>query len=122
MARGDIPPHGANSSCCPAADWSSTPWLSEGGLEEAFPDVVSLAETCPLRACSHTTEKGCVVQRALAENRLAPERFASFQKLRRELDYLASERREHTYLARRREAALRRRRADRAHADGWTPD
>lgn len=92
-------------------------WLAEGGLEDAFPDIAEVASTCALRACSHTVEKGCAVQRALAEGTLTPERFASFQKLRKELEHVARDHRDHTYVARRREAILRRRRAFRREDD-----
>ncbi len=84
-------------------------WVAEGGLDEAFPDVAALAVQCHFRACSHTGEKRCAVQAALADGSLPAQRFASFQKLRQELDNLAKERREHTYQMRRRHAgALRR--------------
>lgn len=85
-------------------------WLVEDGLDQAFPDIAELSHQCHFRACRHSGEKRCAVQAALADGRLAPERFASFQKLRHELDYLATERREHTYLLRRRQAGNLRRR------------
>jgi ribosome biogenesis GTPase len=84
-------------------------WMAEGGLDEAFPDIAQLALGCHFRACSHAGEKRCAVQAALADGRLAPERFASFQKLQRELDFLAVERREHTYRLNRRHAGAARR-------------
>ncbi len=93
-------------------------WLVVGGLDEAFPDIADLALGCHFRACSHTRETRCAVQTALAEGRLSPDRFASFQKLRQELDYLAEERREHTYLMRRRHAGQLRRLAQ----EGPLPD
>lgn len=88
-------------------------WLADGGLDEAFPDIAALALACHFRACSHTSEKRCAVQAALAEGRLAAPRFESFRKLQRELEFLAAERREHTYRHNRRHAgALRRLIAD----------
>ncbi|MGE3309694.1 MAG: ribosome small subunit-dependent GTPase A [Limisphaerales bacterium] len=84
-------------------------WTADGGLDEAFPDVASLALRCHFPSCSHGTEKRCAIQAALADGTLSPQRFASFQKLRRELDGLAKDRREQGYLLRRRHAgALRR--------------
>jgi ribosome biogenesis GTPase len=97
-------------------------WLAEGGLDEAFPEVAALATHCRFRACSHTTERNCAVQAAVLEGTLSSERLASFQKLRHELDYLARERRDHTYLARRREATLRRRRSDDTGSNSWLAD
>lgn len=84
-------------------------WLAEGGLDDAFPDVAALALRCHFRACSHTQEKRCAVQAALTDGSLPAQRFASFQKLRQELDTLARERREHTYQLRRRHAGAIRR-------------
>lgn len=97
-------------------------WMADGGLDEAFPEIAELALTCHFRACSHTTEKRCAVQTALADGRLTAERFASFQKLQKELDYLAEERREHTYVLRRRHAGVLRRRMAEADFDPRTPE
>ena len=84
-------------------------WFADGGLDNAFPDVAALAVQCHFRACTHAGEKRCAVQAALADGSLPAQRFASFQKLRQELDSLSKERREHTYQMRRRHAgALRR--------------
>jgi ribosome biogenesis GTPase len=87
-------------------------WMADGGLDDAFPDIAELALRCHFRACSHTVEKRCAVQEALASGGLDPGRFASHQKLRRELEYLAEEHREHTYTIRRRQSGLRRRLED----------
>jgi ribosome biogenesis GTPase len=80
--------------------------LEGGGLDETFPDVTDIAVRCHFRDCSHTVEKRCAVQQAVAEGRLTAERVRSFLKLRVELEYLAEERRKHTYLAGRRQARL----------------
>jgi ribosome biogenesis GTPase / thiamine phosphate phosphatase len=80
-----------------------------GGLHDAFPEVQELALGCHFRDCSHTVEKRCAVQEALANDRLSPERYASFLKLKKELDYLAEERQRHTYLARKRQSKIARR-------------
>ena len=87
-------------------------WLADGGLDEAFPEIADLALTCHFRACSHTREPRCAVQAALTAGTLSQDRFASFLKLRHELEYLAQERREHTYLLRRRSTGHLRRRTD----------
>ena len=83
-------------------------WVAGEGLADAFPDVAELAAGCRFRDCTHVSEGSCAVQAALAEGRLEADRLASFQKLRLELEYMAEERRRHTYLSRRREAAIRR--------------
>ncbi len=71
-----------------------TPGMRELGLwagpgDGAFPDVAALASACRYRDCSHGSEPGCAVREAAADGRLDPGRLASFEKLRREEDFLA---------------------------------
>jgi ribosome biogenesis GTPase / thiamine phosphate phosphatase len=63
-------------------------WVAEEGLEEAFEDVVELEAQCRFSDCVHETEPGCAIREALADGRLAPERWESFLKLERELEQL----------------------------------
>jgi ribosome biogenesis GTPase / thiamine phosphate phosphatase len=63
-------------------------WES-GGLDEAFADVESLAAECRFNDCSHNTEPGCAVKAALADGSLSSDRYASWQKLQRELHAIA---------------------------------
>lgn len=93
-------------------------WLADAGLDDAFPDIAELALQCHFRACSHTREPRCAVRQALENGSLSADRFASFTKLRHELDYLAEERREHTYIMRRRESGLLRRIRYQSRDDG----
>ena len=73
-----------------------TPGLRSLGLaadmsvDAGFPDVQRLATTCRFADCSHDGEPGCAVADALADGSLHPDRFASYQKLEREV---AAERR-----------------------------
>jgi ribosome biogenesis GTPase / thiamine phosphate phosphatase len=60
-------------------------WLAEGGLAEAFEDIVELAAECRFADCSHESEPGCAVRAALADGRLARERWESYRALEREL-------------------------------------
>jgi len=66
-------------------------WDAEAGLAAAFAgttaEVERLAEACRFRDCAHEREPGCAVQAALAEGTLDAARWASFQKLRRELAF-----------------------------------
>ena len=67
-------------------------WAGDGasdGLDEAFADVEQLAAQCRFNDCAHRTEPGCAVRAALSDGTLAPERFASWQKLQRELASIA---------------------------------
>lgn len=62
-------------------------WSGAEGLPETFADVETLAQHCRFRDCQHQQEPGCAIQAALSDGQLDPERFSSYQKLQRELDY-----------------------------------
>jgi ribosome biogenesis GTPase len=62
-------------------------WGGDEGIRDAFQDIAELAEGCPFRDCQHGPEPGCVVQQALRDGSLDAGRFASYQKLRKEIDY-----------------------------------
>ena len=64
-------------------------WDADDGLSQTFDDIESFAADCRFRDCQHESEPGCAVREALADGRLAADRFESFLKLRRELGYLA---------------------------------
>jgi ribosome biogenesis GTPase len=89
-------------------------WDADAGVDETFDDVAHLATRCRFRDCSHDTEPGCAVRAALEDGALDPERYGSYDKLRREAHAFAvrkdaraaaDERRRHKTLAR----ALRQR-------------
>jgi ribosome biogenesis GTPase len=63
-------------------------WVAREGLEEAFADVVDLAAHCRFADCRHETEPGCAIRAALADGTLAPDRWASYRELERELEAL----------------------------------
>jgi ribosome biogenesis GTPase len=96
--------------------------MAGGGLEEVFPDILEIAVRCHFRDCSHTVERRCAVQEAVAAGRISQERLASFLKLKRELDYMAEERKQHTYLAQRREARIAQRAFSHRQRDGFGDD
>ena len=62
----------------------------EAGVEQAFPDIESLAAGCRFADCRHETEPGCAVTLAVQHGELAQRRVDSHRKLQRELAYLAS--------------------------------
>jgi len=64
-------------------------WDSDDGLERTFQDIEALARECRFRNCRHGTEPGCAVRQALEEGELESCRFQSYQKLEKELAYLA---------------------------------
>jgi ribosome biogenesis GTPase / thiamine phosphate phosphatase len=58
------------------------------GTAAAFDDVAALAAECRFDDCEHRTEPGCAVLEALEDGRLPAERFASWEKLQRELAWV----------------------------------
>lgn len=60
-------------------------WDDGKGLDQAFGDIATLAESCRFSDCRHGTEPGCAVLAAIAAGELAEERLASHQKLEKEL-------------------------------------
>jgi ribosome biogenesis GTPase / thiamine phosphate phosphatase len=63
-------------------------WESSDGLSETFGDVEDIAAKCRFSDCGHETEPGCAVRAALEDGTLAHERWASYNKLQRELAHL----------------------------------
>lgn len=71
---------------------------ADAGVAQTFEDIEQLATSCKFSDCSHQSEPGCAITRALNNRSLDPERYRSYQKLLREAAYEA--RREDTNLAR----------------------
>mgnify|MGYP000980433067 CR=1 FL=1 len=63
-------------------------WEAGEGLEEAFEDVTGLFGECRFSDCAHDQEPGCAVKEALADGRLAAERWDSYVRLEAELAFL----------------------------------
>ena len=61
-------------------------WESEVGIQAAFPDVASLAESCRFRDCKHENEPGCAVLQAVEAGQLAQERLDSYHHLMQETE------------------------------------
>ena len=64
-------------------------WEGDEGLSQAFEDVESMAQGCRFRDCTHQAEPGCAVRAALEDGSLETSRFASYDKLQREVRYQA---------------------------------
>jgi ribosome biogenesis GTPase len=60
-------------------------WDARGGVEQAFPDIETLAGQCRFRDCRHTTDVGCAVTAAIAAGELDPIRLDRYHKLGSEL-------------------------------------
>jgi ribosome biogenesis GTPase / thiamine phosphate phosphatase len=70
-----------------------TPGMRELGLEsadlaQAFSDIEELAVNCKFNDCSHTSEPGCAVLRAMKDGVLDAERLANYRKLLKEAKYV----------------------------------
>jgi len=65
-------------------------WSAPEGMINAFPEIAEVAARCRFDDCRHDAEPDCAVKQALSDGTLDPERFESFQKLQRELEYLDS--------------------------------
>lgn len=63
-------------------------WEANDGHQNAFDDVLTLAERCHFQDCSHRCEPRCAVGEAIAGGHLSDERFESYAKLERELRHL----------------------------------
>lgn len=61
--------------------------LDSANISRAFEDIEDLAEQCRYGDCSHTTEPGCAVRKAVECGDLDAGRLESYRKLRREMDY-----------------------------------
>jgi ribosome biogenesis GTPase / thiamine phosphate phosphatase len=64
-------------------------WADEDALDTTFGEIAELAAACRFSDCAHSTEPGCAVGAALGDGTLSAERWASYQKLQRELRALA---------------------------------
>jgi ribosome biogenesis GTPase len=62
----------------------------DGGIARAFADVEELVARCRFADCRHEAEPGCAVLEALADGSLNQRRFESWQKLQREIAWMAS--------------------------------
>ncbi len=60
------------------------------GLETAFPEIQLLSESCRFADCSHEQEPGCAVLRAVESGELPMDRFESYRKMKREMEYVAA--------------------------------
>jgi ribosome biogenesis GTPase len=63
-------------------------WDTDADLDSPFADIAELARRCFYSDCGHDHEPGCAVRQAVDAGQLAPERLASFHRLRRELEHM----------------------------------
>jgi ribosome biogenesis GTPase len=63
-------------------------WAEAEGVQQAFPEIASLAESCRFRDCRHQGEPGCAVAAAVEAGELDQARLHNYDKLQRELAHL----------------------------------
>jgi ribosome biogenesis GTPase len=56
-------------------------WAGEQSVGQTFDEITLLAQSCRYRDCTHMAEPGCAVAEALADGRLAADRWQSYRKL-----------------------------------------
>ncbi|MBD1845612.1 ribosome small subunit-dependent GTPase A [Cyanobacteria bacterium FACHB-63] len=64
-------------------------WSGIESLPETFTDIEAIAQRCRFRNCQHEQEPGCAVQQAILKGQIDAQRLLNYQKLQRELHYLA---------------------------------
>ena len=57
---------------------------AEEGIADTFSDVAELVGQCAFSNCTHRTEPGCAIRRALENSMLSPERWEMFARLEKE--------------------------------------
>ena len=67
-------------------------WDAESGIKAAFSEIEELAQDCKFRDCTHEHEVGCAVREAIATSTLAPERLASYLRLKHENEEVRTKR------------------------------
>lgn len=62
-------------------------WDGNDGIDTLFADIKKLSDRCKFRDCKHESEPDCAVQNALEHGTLDYERYKSYLKLKREVNY-----------------------------------
>lgn len=61
--------------------------IASADLSKSFADIEEIAQKCRYLDCKHIHEPECAVREAVENGTLSRERFGSYQKLQRELEY-----------------------------------
>ncbi len=64
-------------------------WEAASGVEKTFAEVEDFVGMCRFSDCTHTTEPGCAVRKAVEEGQLSEERVASYLKLKKEDSFIS---------------------------------
>lgn len=84
-------------------------------LARTFADLDDLVARCRFADCSHHGDPGCAVAEALAAGTLQQRRFESWQKLQREMDWMAARKQARVRADRRKASRNAAREAGRGH-------
>ena len=91
-------------------------WDNESGIDKTFSDIEELASMCRFSDCSHMSEPGCAIQKALENGTLEQARWEAYLKLKIENEiaadgsqYLISKRAKFKEIAKRNKAAKKNR-------------
>ena len=57
---------------------------AEEGLADTFSDIAELISQCAFSDCTHRTEPGCAIRRALEDGSLSPDRWETYARLEKE--------------------------------------
>ncbi|MCB9273873.1 MAG: ribosome small subunit-dependent GTPase A [Lewinellaceae bacterium] len=63
---------------------------ASGGLETTFDEILSLAEQCKFKDCTHTSEAGCAVLEAVERGEIEQSSYENYLRLEREKNYFES--------------------------------
>ncbi len=63
-------------------------WGEAASLEETFSEIVALSGGCRFKDCRHMSEPGCAIKAALEDGSIPEDRYNSYLKMLRELEYL----------------------------------
>ncbi len=67
----------------------------ENAINHYFYDIVKLVEQCKFKNCTHRSEPGCAVRKALENGILSEERFANYKLLLKEANSFNKENKKH---------------------------
>ena len=62
-------------------------WAEDSDLDAAFSEIDELSLKCKFKDCQHLSEPGCAVLLALEGGSLPRDRYDSYQKMKKELNY-----------------------------------
>jgi ribosome biogenesis GTPase len=81
-------------------------WDAGESVRDTFDDIEGLAAGCHFTDCRHRDEPRCAVKAAVDEERIAPDRLASYLKLQDELAHLARQQDERAQIEEKRKGKI----------------